>query len=84
MDRGRQVPFVEASADRFSNAYFKTLLRWDARELERGEALFIPTDVVLVVNGRYRPWVERYARDEAKFFADFAVAYQKLVDIGFR
>lgn len=84
MDRGQQVPFVEGSVDRFTNAYFKTLLRWNARELGRGEALFIPTDVVLVVNRKYRPYVEAFANNEQLFFAAFAKAYGKLVEIGFR
>lgn len=82
LNEGELVPFVSRNPDRFDNEYFKTLLRWDARSLDRGEALFVPTDVVLVVNGRFRPWVEAYARDEELFFREFASAYQRLVNIG--
>jgi len=81
---GGKLPFreEEEEADRFDAAYFESLLRWDARELGRGDALFLPTDVILVVSPRFRPWVEAYAADESLFFADFASAYEALVEIG--
>ena len=44
------IPFVTADPDTLSNRYFQTLLRWNDREIEYGEALFIPTDVAMVVD----------------------------------
>lgn len=71
-------PFVTSSVDRFSNEYFRALLRWYARDIERGEAFFIPTDVALVVDAGLRRWVTVYARDEGAYRDAFARAYAKL------
>lgn len=43
------LPFVAASVDRFSNDYFKVLLKWYSRDIQLGEAAFLPTDVALVL-----------------------------------
>ena len=51
--------------------------------LQPGEANLIPTDVTLVLDPRYRRVVERFARDESQFFAEFRRAYVKLVHVGF-
>ena len=51
--------------------------------LQPGEANLIPTDVTLVLDPRYRRVVERFARDESQFFAEFRKAYVKLVHVGF-
>lgn len=75
-----KVPFVAEAPDGFSNAYYGALLRWNAREIRRGDANFIPTDVALVVDGGLRPYVERFAADERLFFDAFARGYRKLVD----
>ena len=74
------APFVAADPDTFSHRYFQTLLRWNDRRLEYGEAAFLPTDVALVVDGRLRRFVVRFAKDEELFFQTFRRAYQKLVD----
>jgi len=74
------APFVAADPDTFSHRYFQALLRWNDRRLEYGEAAFLPTDVALVVDGRLRRFVVRFAKDEELFFRTFRRAYQKLVD----
>mmetsp|Transcript_2034 Transcript_2034/g.3903 ORF Transcript_2034/g.3903 Transcript_2034/m.3903 type:complete len:336 (+) Transcript_2034:700-1707(+) len=76
------MPFVAEEPDRFSNAYFKKLLRWYDRNIELGEVAFIPTDVDLVVDEGLRTHVQHFAKDEASFFSTFTLSYQKLVDIG--
>jgi len=76
------MPFVAEEPDRFSNTYFKKLLRWYDRNIELGEVAFIPTDVDLVVDEGLRTHVQHFAKDEASFFSTFTSAYQKLVDVG--
>ncbi|VEU34751.1 unnamed protein product [Pseudo-nitzschia multistriata] len=73
-------PFVTKDPDTLSNRYFATLLRWNKREIERGEASFIPTDVALVVDDGLKRHVVAFAKDEKLFFRRFRTAYQKLVD----
>jgi L-ascorbate peroxidase len=74
------TPFISKDPDNFSNRYFETLLRWNNREVEYGEALFIPTDVAMVVDNGLRNNVTEYAHDEQLFFRCFRRAYQKLVE----
>ena len=74
-----RAPFEARSPDAFDNAYFVALLAWDARTLERGEANFIPTDVALVLDAKFRAHVVAFARSEPLFRATFARAYRKLV-----
>ena len=52
---------------KFDNSYFTALLKWEKRDLEPGEANFIPTDVTLVLDQKLRRHVERFASDEAAF-----------------
>lgn len=73
-------PFVTEDPDTMSNRYFATLLRWNKREIEYGEAAFIPTDVALVVDDGLKKHVIAYASNEKLFFQRFRTAYQKLVD----
>lgn len=74
------APFVSKDPDTFSNDYYKTLLRWYDREIKFGEALFIPTDVDLVVDDGLKKYVVEFANDEELFFTEFSHAYQKLVE----
>jgi len=71
-------PFLTKSADNFNNDYFKLLLRWNTRDLERGAAFFLPTDVALVIDPGLRRWVSLFARDEVEFSRAFSSAYVKL------
>ena len=74
-----RLPFANPDPDRFSSTYFRRLLEWDARRLERGDANLIPTDVTLVLDPGFRRHVEAFARSEPLFRACFARAYAKLV-----
>ena len=82
IETGVRLPFVAEDADVFSNSYFRSLLRWYARDLD-GSAAFIPTDVVLVLDPRFRAVVQAFAADEDAFFAAFSSAYLRLVHLGF-
>lgn len=76
----------------FNNEYFRNLidLKWTRREWEgpdqyqdpSGELCMLPTDIALINDAEFRPWVELYARDEAAFFRDFKAAYGKLLSNG--
>lgn len=74
------LPFVFEDPDTFSNSYFTALLRWNFRVAKRGEAMFLPTDVAMVVDEGLRKYVAAYSKDEKLFFRRFTTAYQKLVD----
>lgn len=76
------MPFVAEDPDRFSNAYFKKLIRWNDRKVKLGEVAFIPTDVDLVVDEGLRKYVTKFANNKAAFFSTFKSAYQKIVDAG--
>jgi len=84
----------------FSNDYFKFLLdkRWTVKtthngkpwkgpkqyEADGGALMMLPTDMVLIEDPKFKEWVQIYAKSEDKFFADFAVAFQKLTELGFK
>lgn len=61
---------------KFDNSYFRLPGNSD-REL-----LAFPTDMVLATDPGFKPFFELYARDEGKFFADYAVAHKKLSELG--
>ena len=44
----------------------------------------LPTDMVLIEDPSFKKWVVTYAKSEEKFFADFAVAFRKLTELGFK
>ncbi|WVQ74875.1 hypothetical protein IAR50_004482 [Cryptococcus sp. DSM 104548] len=79
---------------RFSNQYFKLLLRpiWKPRDWDgpfQYEAtvagtklMMLPTDMALVEDSVFKEWVEKYAADQALFFKDFANAFAKLIELG--
>jgi L-ascorbate peroxidase len=74
------TPFISKDPDTLSNNYFENMLRWNNREIKYGEALFIPTDVTMVVDEGLRKYVTEYANDEKLFFARFTRGYQKMVE----
>jgi catalase (peroxidase I) len=59
----------------FSNAYYTQLV-----ELKGSRIL--QTDTAILDDPELRPYVELYAQDEAKFWADFADAYRRLTWLG--
>lgn len=74
------LPFVTESVDKFDNAYFKFLLKWNDNDIKLGDVALIPTDVDLVVDPGLRKWVQAFADDQDAFFPVYTKAYQKLVD----
>jgi len=78
---------------KFDNTYFKNLIHlewkprvWDGplqyEDVQTGELMMLPTDMCLVTDPKFREIVELYAKDEALFFKEFAVAYHKLLTLG--
>lgn len=63
---------------KFDNSYFIELLKGDSDGL-----LKLPTDKVLVDHPAFRPYVEKYAKDEEAFFRDYAESHKKLSELGF-
>ncbi len=44
--------------------------------------MMLPSDLVLIQDKKFRPYVEAYAKDNGKFVADFTKAYTKLTGLG--
>jgi catalase (peroxidase I) len=90
--------FVGAWTDRplnFDNEYFQLLLQCTWQESsapgtaaaqmtcpDHPDLMMLHTDVALVTDPAFRPYVERYAQSKEAFFKDFAAAYQKLQELG--
>ncbi|KAK9417235.1 putative Peroxiredoxin [Seiridium unicorne] len=55
-------------------------------ELEEGEQpeelMMLPTDMSLISDSGFRPWVEKYAKDKELFFNHFAKVFAKLLELG--
>jgi len=77
----------------FNNEYFKNLieLEWVERKWEgprqfqdtkTGALMMLPTDIALIRDPAFLPFVQAYAADEKLFFKDFAAAYGKLLALG--
>lgn len=76
----------------FSNLYFTELLKdqWSVRkwngptqyEDKSRSIMMLPTDMAFKTDPTFRAICEEYAADEAKFYADFAPAYSKLLHNG--
>uniref|UniRef100_A0A8I6YLY7 L-ascorbate peroxidase n=1 Tax=Hordeum vulgare subsp. vulgare TaxID=112509 RepID=A0A8I6YLY7_HORVV len=65
----------------FDNAYFKVLLE-KPRPTSSGMPIGLPTDWALTEDDECLRWINIYAEDQDKFFADFRDAYTKLVNSG--
>jgi len=77
----------------FTNDFFEELLnnQWVPRawagpkQLEnkgKGDLMMLPADMAFVEEPAFKKWVEVYAKDEQRFFNDFAKAFQKLEELG--
>lgn len=82
----------------FSNEYFRLLVeeKWTPKRTHKGkkwrgpeqledpsgDLMMLPTDYALVQDDKFKKWVEIYAKDEERFFKDFAKAYVKLNELG--
>jgi len=90
-------PWTRAEST-FSNEYFRLLLeeKWTLKKTHEGKPwtgpvqfesadgtlMMLPADLALIQDGEFRKYVELYAKDEAKFFADFSAAFGKLISLG--
>jgi len=82
----------------FSNDYYRLLLeeKWTPKRTHQGKPwngplqyedktgslMMLPTDLALIQDSKMRPIVEEYAKNEKKFFDDFAKAWIKLQELG--
>jgi len=76
----------------FSNDYFVQLLnntwtkkKWNGPEQfedPSGKLMMLPADLALIQDPEFKKYVVEYANNEEKFFKDFAVAFQKLEEVG--
>jgi len=76
----------------FSNDYYVQLLnaKWTERkwngpkqyEDESKKLMMLPADLAFIQDPEFKKYVEKYAADEALFFADFAKAWKKLIELG--
>jgi len=88
---GFEGPWTKAPT-MFSNLYFIELLdtKWTPRawtgpkqfEDPAKELMMLPTDLAIVQDEKFRVWAEKYKKDEALFFKDFAAAFNKLQEVG--
>ncbi|KAH0595315.1 hypothetical protein MHUMG1_07065 [Metarhizium humberi] len=44
--------------------------------------MMLPTDMVLVQDKKFKPWTEKYAKDNDLFFKDFSAVVTKLFELG--
>lgn len=56
----------------------------DVPENEQEPLMMLPTDMALVKDPGFAPWVHRYAKDKDLFFDHFAKAFAKLIELGIR
>lgn len=76
----------------FSNLYYQELLnnKWRKKKWKgplqyedpTGELMMLPTDMALVWDKKFKPYVEEYAKNDEKFYSDFAAAFAKLLELG--
>jgi len=51
-------------------------------DVDTGELMMLPTDMALKTDPVFRKYAELYAKNEQKFFEDFALAFSKLISLG--
>lgn len=76
----------------FSNEYFRELVEntWTKKnwtgpeqyEDPSGQLMMLPADMALIWDPEFKKYVDMYAKDEEKWHADFAKAFQKLTENG--
>ena len=44
--------------------------------------MMLPSDIALIEDSEFKKYVDVYAKDQKKFFADFSQAFQKLEELG--
>lgn len=76
----------------FNNQYFVLLkgLKWEPNpkaskfqyQDPSGKLMMLPSDIVLIEDEKFKQYVDVYAKDQKKFFADFSNAFSKLLSLG--
>ena len=76
----------------FNNLYFVLLkdLQWTVNpkaskfqyQDPSGKLMMLPSDLVLIEDASFKQYVDVYAKDQKKFFADFADAFSRLLALG--
>ena len=76
----------------FTNSYFALLenVKWTKKEWSgplqyedaSGKLMMLPSDLLLVSDPGFKPYVKKYAKSQKLFFEDFAGAFQKLEELG--
>ncbi|KFA64158.1 hypothetical protein S40285_00806 [Stachybotrys chlorohalonatus IBT 40285] len=76
-----------------TNDYFRLLIeekwqwkKWNGpaqyEDKKTKSLMMLPTDMVLVQDKKFKPWVEKYAKDNDAFFADFSAVVLRLFELG--
>jgi len=68
----------------FDNTYYVSLLNkpWENKNDPMASMVGIPTDHVLPDDPMCLPIIQKYAADQALFYADFSKTYVKLTSLG--
>ncbi|GAA5908995.1 hypothetical protein JCM8208_007137 [Rhodotorula glutinis] len=79
---------------KFSTQYYKMLtkFKWEEKKWEGPrqfrnedlgeELMMLPTDMALIEDEKFIPWVQKYAEDREAFYKDFADVFSKLIELG--
>ncbi|RCH86202.1 heme peroxidase [Rhizopus stolonifer] len=90
---GFEGPWQEAPTV-FSNEYYKAISTrtWVKKELPHGgwqwvdknntDVMMLPAEISMYNDKEFKKYFDLYAKDEDKFFKDFAAAFKKLVELG--
>ncbi|KAI8641318.1 heme peroxidase [Parasitella parasitica] len=90
---GFEGPWQEAPTI-FSNEYYKAIStrKWVKKNLPNGawqwvdknntEVMMLPAEISMYSDKEFKKYFDIYAKDEQKFFSDFAAVFQKLLELG--
>ncbi|KAL1935218.1 hypothetical protein VTP01DRAFT_4358 [Rhizomucor pusillus] len=90
---GFEGPWQEAPT-MFSNEYFKALTerKWVKKTLPHGgyqyvdknnpDVMMLPAEIAMYNDKSFKKYFELYAKDQDKFYEDFAKAFKKLIELG--
>lgn len=77
--------FVELTKQKWSKKTKHEGYKWTGPpqyEDPSGKLMMLPSDMALLWDGKFKKYVQEYAKDEEKFFNDFAKAFSKLLELG--
>lgn len=78
----------------FSNEYYKALTtrKWIKKDLPNGgyqyvdknnnDVMMLPAEIAMHSDKEFKKYFDLYAKDEQKFFEDFAAVFKKLLELG--